>query len=148
MADRLQPDELLSERNTAILREAYEQIASGGIDEGAAWDLIDEDIVIHDRPEAPDARTYRGRDGAREALAVSDESFESFTMTPEEMISVGDQHVVVVLRMSGRGRGSGVPVEETIAHLWTVRGGKAVKLQVYSDPADALRDARALSPPS
>jgi len=44
---------------------------------------------------------------------------------------------------SGRGRGSGVPVEETIAHLWTVRDGKAVALQVYTDPDDALRDARA-----
>ena len=62
---------------------------------------------------------------------------------PEDLIGVGDHHVVVVLRMSGRGRGSGVPVEETIAHLWTLRDGKAVELQVYSDPEDALRDARA-----
>ena len=51
--------------------------------------------------------------------------------------------MVVVLKMSGRGRGSGVPVEEEIAHLWTIDNGKAVAMQVYSDPQDALRDARA-----
>jgi ketosteroid isomerase-like protein len=51
--------------------------------------------------------------------------------------------VIVVLRMRGTGRGSGVTVEERIAHQWRVRDGKAVALQVYSDPEDALRDARA-----
>ena len=76
--------------------------------------------MIRDRPEAPDPQTYTGRAGVREALAISDESFEDFTMEPVDLIGVGDSHVVVVLRMSGRGRGSGVPVEEEIAHLWTV----------------------------
>ena len=143
MAERAEREQVLSERNIALLREAYEAIGEDGLEGAAAWELIDDDILIRDRPEAPDPQTYRGREGARKALAVSDESFESFAMVPVELIGVGDQHVVVVLRMSGRGRGSGVPVEETIAHLWTVRGGKAVALQVYTDPGDALRDARA-----
>jgi ketosteroid isomerase-like protein len=143
MAERAERERILSERNIALLREAYEAIGEDGLEGAAAWELIDDDILIRDRPEAPDPQTYRGREGARKALAVSDESFESFAMVPVELIGVGDQHVVVVLRMSGRGRGSGVPVEETIAHLWTVRGGKAVALQVYTDPEDALRDARA-----
>jgi len=143
MAERAGREGVLSERNIALLREAYEAIGEDGLEGAAAWGLIDDDILIRDRPEAPDPQTYRGREGARKALAVSDESFESFAMVPVEMIPVGDRHVVVVLKMSGRGRGSGVPVEETIAHLWTVRDGKAVALQVYTDPDDALRDARA-----
>ncbi len=142
MAERAEREEFLTERNVTLLREAYEAIGREGIDNVSAWDVIDDDILIHDRPEAPDPQTYRGRAGVREALAVSDESFEEFTMAPVDMIGVGDRHVVVVLLMSGRGRGSGVPVEETIAHLWTVRDGKAVALQVYSDPDEAVRDAR------
>ena len=63
------------------------------------------------------------------------------------MIGVGDSHIVVVLRMHGRGRGSGVPVEERIAHLWLIRDGKAAEMRVYSDPQDALRDARAAEEP-
>ena len=51
--------------------------------------------------------------------------------------------MVVVLTMRGTGRGSGVKVEERIAHQWKIRDGKAVELQVYSDPDDAVRDARA-----
>jgi len=143
MAEQLDRGEFLTERNVALVREAYERIGTDGFDDDAARELIAADVVIRDRPEAPDPQEYRGLAGVQAALESSDESFEEFELAPTEMIGVGDNHVVVVLKMSGRGRGSGVPVEETIAHLWTMRDGKAVEMQVYSDPADALRDARA-----
>lgn len=125
--------------NEELIRSAYGAIARDDLE--AAMELIDPDVVVRDRPEVPDPRTYRGREGVLEALAASDESFEEFELQPLRWVATGD-HVVIELRMSGRGRGSGVPVEETIAHLWTVRDGKLVALQVYSDPEDALRDAR------
>jgi ketosteroid isomerase-like protein len=133
-------DDLLSRENVERIRSAYEAVTRGDL-ESIMIELVDPDIVLRDRPEAPDPRTYRGREGVLEALASSDESFEEFNLVPQELEAVGDQ-VVVTLRMFGRGRGSGVPVEETIAHLWTMREGKAVAMQVYSDPEDALRDAR------
>lgn len=142
MAERLDR-ELLSERNVAMLREAYMTMGRDDADSLEVADVISEDIVIRDRPEAPDPQTYRGHEGVRQALATSDESFEDFTLEPIDLIGVGERHVVVVLRMYGRGRGSGVPVEEEIAHLWTVDDGKAVAMQVYSHAQDALRDARA-----
>jgi ketosteroid isomerase-like protein len=143
MAEPLEQQEFLTERNLGRLRAAYEAVGKGDIESVAGWDLVSDDIVIRDRPEAPDPQTYRGRAGMRAALASSDESFEEFTVKPIDLIAVGDTRVVVVLRMFGRGRGSGVPVEEEIAHLWTIDNGKAVAMQVYSDPEDALRDARA-----
>jgi ketosteroid isomerase-like protein len=133
--------DFLTERNVALMRDAYHRVGDGF--EGVAWELVADDVVVRDRPEIPDPRTYRGREGLLEALASSDESFEDFRMDLEDLIGVGDSHVVVILRMHGRGRGSGVPVEEQIAHLWTVRDGKAAEMQVYTDPEDALRDARA-----
>jgi ketosteroid isomerase-like protein len=125
--------------NQELIRSSYEAMA-GGDRKGVMLELIDPDIVVRDRPEAPDPRTYHGLDGVSEALASSDESFDDFSLEPQRWVAVGD-HVVIELRMSGRGRGSGVPVEETSAHMWTVRNGKLIALQVYSDPEDALRDA-------
>jgi ketosteroid isomerase-like protein len=98
--------------------------------------------VLRDRPESPDPRTYHGYEGVRQSLESSDDTFEGFELQPEEFIAEGD-YVIVVLRMRGTGRGSGVTVEERIAHQWKIRDGKAVALQVYSDPDDAVRDARA-----
>jgi ketosteroid isomerase-like protein len=143
MAEQLDEREFLTERNVAQVRRAYGTFGTEGFDEGVALELITEDVVIRDRPEAPDPQEYHGLAGVQAALEASDESFEEFSLEPTEITGVGSSHVVVVLKMSGRGRGSGVPVEETIAHLWTMREGKAVEMQVYSDPADALRDARA-----
>ena len=134
---------LLTERNVALMREAYDRIGSGGAwGENVAWELIADDVIVRDRPEIPDPQVYRGREGLIKAVSSSDESFDEFGMDPTDIIGVGDSYVVIVLRMWGRGRGSGVHVEETIAHQWRVRDGKAAELQVYSDPDDALRDAR------
>jgi ketosteroid isomerase-like protein len=46
--------------------------------------------------------------------------------------------VAVVVLLRGHGRGSGVPVEERIAHLWTFEEDEATLLQVFTDPGDAL----------
>lgn len=132
--------EALVRRNLDAIKEAY--LAVGKDDFDGLLDIVDPDIVLRDRPESPDPRTYHGHAGTREALHSSDETFEGFELEPEEFIPVGNHVVVVVLTMRGTGRGSGIPVQERIAHQWRVRDGKAVALQVYSDPDEAVRDAR------
>jgi ketosteroid isomerase-like protein len=51
------------------------------------------------------------------------EPFEDVGVEPEEFIETKDQ-VMVVVHVSGRGRGSGLPIDTTFAHLLTVRGGE------------------------
>ena len=139
MAEKLGAEALIRQ-NVEAIRGGYESVGQGNLD--GMLDLIAPDVVVRDRPESPDPGTYHGHQGVQQALAASDETFEGFELEPEEFIGEGD-YVVVVLMMRGTGRGSGVTVEERIAHQWKVRDGKAVELQVYSDPDDALRDARA-----
>jgi ketosteroid isomerase-like protein len=88
----------------------------------------------------PDARTYRGYEGMLVTLRDTSDSFENFRLDPEQFFEHADK-IVVILRMTGRGRTSGVPVEERIAHLWTLRDGLAVELRAFTDPADALQAA-------
>jgi ketosteroid isomerase-like protein len=139
LADSPSAEEIVRQ-NIEAMKEAYLSVGRGNFD--GMLDIIDPDIVLRDRPESPDPRTYHGHEGVRQALHASDESFDAFELHPEEFIPEGD-YVIVVLTMRGTGRGSGVTVEDRIAHQWKVRDGRAVALQVYSDPEDALRDARA-----
>jgi ketosteroid isomerase-like protein len=132
--------EALVRQNIDAIKQAYETVGQGNFE--GMLDIIDPDVVIRDRPESPDPRTYHGHEGVRQALESSDESFEGFELHAEEFIAEGD-YVIVALTMRGTGRGSGVTVEDRIAHQWKIRDGKAVALQVYSDPDDAVRDARA-----
>jgi uncharacterized protein len=128
----------MPDSNIDRLRAGYEALSSG--DYESVRELIDPEIVLMDRPEVPDARTYLGYEGMLSTLRDTSDSFEGFRLDPEQFFENGDR-IVAVLSMTGRGRASGVPVEERIAHLWTLRDGLAVELQAFTDPADALEAA-------
>ena len=119
------------------MRRAYEGLSRGDVE--GALGLIDPEVEVRDRPEAPDPQTYHGFDGVRAAVQTTFDAFDLVEFEPERFIESGD-HIVVVIRLRGTGKGSGVPVEDRIAHLWTMRDGKAWRMQVYSDPDEAIRD--------
>jgi ketosteroid isomerase-like protein len=121
-----------------VVRESYEAMGRGDME--ALMELLDPNIEIRERPESPDARTYLGHEGVVASLRQSTETFRDLEFHPERFFDAGDR-VVVIVRMRGRGKESGVPVEDRLAHLWTVRAGKAVELQAYTDPGEALEAA-------
>ena len=49
--------------------------------------------------------------------------------------------VVVLTRYRGRGKGSGASVDTIGAHLWTLRDGMVVRLEIYSSRKKALEAA-------
>jgi uncharacterized protein len=124
--------------NVELLERGYAALQRGDLD--AMLEMLDPEVEIRDRPESPDAGVYHGRDGALQVLGLNDEAFESFELAPERFVEIGG-HVVVILMLRVRGRESGVPVEERIAHLWTVRESRATRMQVYSEPDDAIAEA-------
>lgn len=67
--------------------------------------------------EALSARLQRWFDG-----------FEDVRFEPEQYVDLGDQVLVVVL-MRARGRSSGIEVVDRYGHLWTMRHGKAIRLE-------------------
>jgi len=65
-------------------------------------------------------------------------AFEEFKVEATEYIDRGDE-ILVFAKFRGRGKLSGVPVEEWPgASLFTLRDGKVVRLVLYSNRADAL----------
>jgi uncharacterized protein len=120
------------------LRATYEALDRG--DAEAVRRFLHPRVELHDRPEIPDAGSYVGWEGLLLSVQASQDSFSDFHFTPERFFQHGESIVVVVL-MTGRGKSSGVPVEERIAHHWTIRDGRAVKLRAYTEPADAFEAA-------
>src|SRR5262245_44961354 len=58
-----------------------------------------------------------------------------------ELIEAADERVVTFVRQSGRGRQSGVPVVFHFFALFTIRDGKACKIEYFRHRADALQAA-------
>jgi uncharacterized protein len=121
----------VSQANVDLVRTIYERFRAGDTEGGLA--LHHPEIEVHDRPEAPDPQVYRGHEGVLESLSVSQVAFDDLDIVPEEFVDEGDR-VVVLFRFVGTGRASGIHVDERLVHVWTVRDGKAIRMEVQSAP--------------
>jgi ketosteroid isomerase-like protein len=70
------------------------------------------------------------------------EAWDHFATMPERFIDAGDDRVLALVRFEGRGRASGTPTTNfSGGQLFTMRGGKVMRLVLYSTRADALEAA-------
>jgi ketosteroid isomerase-like protein len=69
------------------------------------------------------------------------DTFDDFSVVPEELLDVGDDRVIALLLNSGRAKLSGVETQVRYAVVYTLRGGKIVRGREYFDRAEALEAA-------
>jgi ketosteroid isomerase-like protein len=67
-------------------------------------------------------------------------AFEELRVTFEEIIDAGDQFVVVA-HHQGRGRGSGIEVDARFYEVYTLRDGKVLRVDEYTEREKALEAA-------
>jgi len=70
--------------------------------------LFDENLTLDVDPGIPDGGTYEGPEGVREYMSRFLDPWESITIAGESFKEVGDT-ILVGVRQSGIGRGSGAP---------------------------------------
>jgi ketosteroid isomerase-like protein len=117
----------------AKIRSAYEAYSHGDFE--PVLDLLDPDVDWHPPPNSLDPQPLRGREAVREYLAPN--LFDEQRAEPQEMLEQGDR-ILVVARTKIRGTASGVEIEETSFHVWTVVDERAVRFEVYTDRDQAL----------
>lgn len=84
--------------------------------------------------------TFHGYEGLRRAGQEVFATFREAHWVPLRHVDAGDQ-VLATVEFRGIGKESGVKVTETVAHLWTLKGGRITAWHVYLDPAEALEAA-------
>jgi ketosteroid isomerase-like protein len=128
--------EFIRQRYDAINRGDWEAVAEN-LDPDAEW------IVPDILPDTLDT-SYRGPEGVRTFLETWREVFPDFRIEIDEMMDFGDR-VLVMARVSGQGRDSGVEVvSPSFPHVWTFKDGKLLRLEMFPRKAVAL-DALGLS---
>jgi ketosteroid isomerase-like protein len=126
----------MAEVDIETLRRGYEALNRGDVSE--VLELLDPDIEWREGEVSPEAGLHHGRESFERFLRSWVESFEDFRIEPEEIVPDG-KRLIAVVHQSGRGTTSGIEVSVRIAHVWTVRDGKAVAWEVYRNPEAALR---------
>ena len=118
-----------------VIVASYEALNDRDID--AAMDALAEDAEWHESEVLPDTGVYRGREAIRSFLTDFLASWERFNQTVEEVRREGDR-VLVLIHLEATGRGSAADVDARYAHLWTVSGGKGVRVDAFYDRDEAL----------
>jgi ketosteroid isomerase-like protein len=102
-------------------------------------DLYAPEFELHQASSIVDtAGVFHGPDAPQASLDELSESFEDMTFEPERILEAPGGEVVVLIHAFGRGRASGLELDNHIAWVWTFRDGKATRLVVYEEQGDAL----------
>jgi ketosteroid isomerase-like protein len=128
----------VSQADIETLRVAYEAVSRGDWD--AATRFAHPEFELRTADRVPNPGTYRGPEEVRRFFEDLFAPFEEVAVQPEEFFERADQIVVFVLTRF-RPTGSSAVVENRIGHLWTMREGKAMRLEIFPRREDALEAA-------
>ncbi len=129
----------MSRENVELVRSAYQAGAERG--PAAALDFFHREAEWHPQREDPDSTPRRGREAIMRYFDQWLDAWQDFRMEPESLLDAGDK-VVALIRITGRGRSSGIEFPELqSAHVITLRESQIVRVQAFSDRDEALQAA-------
>jgi ketosteroid isomerase-like protein len=126
----------MSQENVEIVQRAFDAFHSGNTDRAEALATIDPNVVYSPVEDGPS----HGLHAIRDQFKRWESSWEELVETAEEFIDAGDRVVVTAL-YRGRGQGSGVPIEARFYAVYTLRDGRVVRVDEFTDRAEALEAA-------
>ena len=128
----------MSQENVEIVLDAYARFNAGErIPELWFWHA---DGEYHAAREDPDSAVHRGIDAVRRQFASWLEAYPDLRVEVLDAKANGDK-VFLWVRFVGHGAASGIPLEMELAHLYTMRDGKAARVVEYMDRKEALEAA-------
>ena len=116
------------------VRRSYEAFARGDLTGALA--AMDPEIEWHQAQGLPHGGVYRGLETVRATIfdPIEDAWWDSFRADPDEFHEAGE-HLVVLGRYTARAKHTGAPLDVPFVHVWTMRGGKAVRFRQFTDTA-------------
>jgi ketosteroid isomerase-like protein len=124
--------------NAERLRTGYEALAATG-SWPAAPALLGPSFELHQDPMLDNARVFRGDEAPAALIALTAESLSEPTVQAERFIEAPAGEIVAIVRVSGRGRASGIAINRQQAHVWRFEGVQAREMTVHGSPDEALR---------
>jgi ketosteroid isomerase-like protein len=129
----------MAQENVEVVRKVFDAAARS--DTAAIFDLYDPYIVWDaSRTErgAITGKVIQGRESLLKWLREWYEPWGTVDDILEELIDAGQQRVVSIMMQRGRGRASGVEVENRLGGVWTIQDGKVIRVVWFPSGEDAL----------
>jgi ketosteroid isomerase-like protein len=129
----------VSQENVETVRRGYAEFLKTGtfVRENFASDFV-WDMSHYDG--WPEQQVYEGVEAAQRFMQEWTSAWVDWDLQIDKLLDAGDK-VVAVARQRGRSKLTGIPVEVLFAKVWTLRGGKNTRMDMYSNVGDALTAA-------
>jgi len=114
-------------------------------DEETLLGLVDPQIEIHGEAGLINSGTYTGLEGFRHWTSAWEDAWEDTLYEIASMTEIDDDFVVAAVRVTGTGRGSGIPMKSVYGWLWEFRKEKAIRFHTYVEHETAVRRAREMA---
>jgi ketosteroid isomerase-like protein len=122
-----------------LVREIIESLNRGDVD--AMLERMHPDFEWTPLEASPVSRVCRGHNEVRHYVEDWLSTLEGVRLDLGDPDEIGDR-VLVPVHGHGRGRASGLVIDNRFCQLWTVRDGTAVAMQEYATRDDALAALR------
>ena len=122
----------MSEENLEVVRAIYDAWANGQL--GRRY--MSKDVEYVNPPQALELGTRTGAASFNNVFEV----YEQIAIDIDELIDAGNK-VVMVGRMRGRARATGIELDRPHSQVWTLEGGRATRMEWFHDAAEAREAA-------
>jgi ketosteroid isomerase-like protein len=119
----------MSEESVEVVKGAFAAHAAGE----EVPDGIHPDVVWNPAEELP----MHGAEAVKEHMRRWEGEWEDLRTTPEEFADHGDR-VLVTVHFAGKGVKSGIEIDVRVYEIYTVRGGRIVRMDEYTEKSAAL----------
>src|SRR3954470_22854875 len=128
----------MSQKNVQFVRDGYARFNAG--ERTAELWFRHPDAEYHAAREDPDSAVHRGIDAIGRQFASWHEAYPDLRVEVLDAQANRDQ-VLLWVRFVGHGAASGIPLDMELAHLYTMRDGKATRVVEYMNRNEALEAA-------
>ena len=125
----------MSQENVGTVRRMYEAFATGDVP--TVLSLFDQSIEWNEAENYiyADRNPYVGPDAVLGGVFMRlGTEWEGYSVAPHEFLDAGDK-TVVLGTYSGTYKATGKSVRAQFAHVWSLKDGKAIGFQQYTDTA-------------
>ena len=126
--------------NADLLQPIYEEWSRGNW--RPSFEVYDPEMKWGWSDEFPGlAGVYVDHDDPNPRLRNWLSGWEHWRAVPEDYLELGN-HVVVLATYQGRGKGSGVEINQEGAHVFEFRDGKVIRLEIFASRDKAIESVR------
>ena len=128
----------MSQENVEVAKRVIDAFNRRDVD--AIFECVARDVEwFPAMPVTSSGGALRGRGGIESYVREVSDTWEEYRVAAQDFRDLGDDQVLVLSRVEGRGAGSGGLVDAPMGQIFDFRDGKISRVRTYLDHAEALQ---------